>query len=1068
MNQEIFCQPYERENFFTFLRSFLPEDINLQEEDFVTDTKYKTIIKAHRIGTVESLDLSIIEVTHNTGDARVAISTDAFKMMADHWIHRALIIFKNDTGNYRFSLLTIDLDEDSRGKLVHHYSSPRRYSFFLGEDAKVNTPYLQLIKKGAVKDFEDLQSRFSLEVVNKAFYAELVGFFDDLVKKETGTMKMPGEQTDELQKNFAVRLIGRIIFTWFLKQKKSPQGQLVPDGILSSRAVTAQKYVGGYYHDRLERLFFELLNKPLHERDIHGEMFDLVPYLNGGLFTPHKDDFYDLDKATATSKYINTLHISDDWFQKFFTFLETYNFTIDENTSFDQELSIDPEMLGRIFENLLAEIDEDTGTSARKATGSFYTPREIVDYMVDASLLEYFKTKTDLDEKKLKAMISYDRDDDKEHPLSNSETEKIIDAISALKTLDPACGSGAFPIGMLQKLVYILHVIDEDGTRWRNKKLKDIPEIYRQKIEVELRAQSKDYIRKLEVIKNSIFGVDIQPIAVEVSRLRAFLTLIVEEEIDDKRPNRGIEPLPNLEFKFVCANSLIPAPEQEDPEQQLFVDDFQDQLKTEIDKYFSATGHEKASYLGQIRNLIDEKIKGELKTIQSMFRHDDEEMQRVLAKKNEKVISTQVKMMELWESYKNLFENKPVGFFETEYFFPSVEEGFDIVIGNPPYFVYEGANSTDELPIIKSISLYNDAKSGKLNAYKLFLLRSSNMINNKGILCEIFQNSFLADNSAKGIRKFFLDKQQIIRIDSFPERDNVNKRVFYGVKMSVCILISKNYQRHDYKFPLNIWEDKNKTNGFQTIFSKQDIKDFDSNGYSIPSIKEREKMLFNKLFSKEFKRVRNVCKSCYRGELNMTTERKYFTSIPNGALALKGAQIQKFFYTMSPSQGKIEYVSKENYLNEKTGEKTKHHMNDRIVMQRITGVDEKFRIKATIVKSGNFCADSCNYISSSELNGISMNILLAILNSNIFNWTFKKTSTNSNVNSYEIENIPIPQITPANQPIATQIESLVDQILTIKKENPKADTIDLENQIDELVFDLYGLTEEEREVVLGS
>jgi len=123
----------------------------------------------------------------------------------------------------------------------------------------------------------------------------------------------------------------------------------------------------------------------------------LVPYLNGGLFTPHKDDFYDLDKATATSKYINTLQISDEWFQDFFTFLETYNFTIDENTSFDQELSIDPEMLGRIFENLLAEIDEDTGTSARKATGSFYTPREIVDYMVDASLLEYFKTKTKMD-----------------------------------------------------------------------------------------------------------------------------------------------------------------------------------------------------------------------------------------------------------------------------------------------------------------------------------------------------------------------------------------------------------------------------------------------------------------------------------------------------------------------------------------------------------------------------------------------------------------------------------------------------------------------------------------------
>ena len=465
MNQEIFSRAYSRKNFYSFLKYFLPKDIHFVEEDFVTNNKYKTITKACRIGTVPSLNLSIIEVQHNTTDARVAISTDAFSMMADHWIHKALIIFTNDTNNYRFSWLTIDLNEDSRGKIVHCYSNPKRYSFFLGEDAKINTPYQQLIAQGAVKDFQDLQNRFSLEVVNKAFYQELVGFFEKLVKEESKEMLMPSDSSAEIKKNFAVRLIGRIIFTWFLKQKKSTKGQLVPDALLSSKAVTAKSYVDGYYHDVLERLFFELLNKPIHERDIHGEMFDLVPYLNGGLFTPHADDFYSLDKETATSKYVNTLYISNDWFENFFSFLEKYNFTIDENTSFDQELSIDPEMLGRIFENLLAEIDEETGTSARKATGSFYTPREIVDYMVDASLLEYFKTKTNIDGKKLKAMISYDRDDDKEHPLGGDDKEKIIDAIAALRVIDPACGSGAFPIGMLQKLVYILYVVDEDGTR---------------------------------------------------------------------------------------------------------------------------------------------------------------------------------------------------------------------------------------------------------------------------------------------------------------------------------------------------------------------------------------------------------------------------------------------------------------------------------------------------------------------------------------------------------------------------------------------------------------------------
>jgi type II restriction/modification system DNA methylase subunit YeeA len=210
-----------------------------------------------------------------------------------------------------------------------------------------------------------------------------------------------------------------------------------------------------------------------------------------------------------------------------------YNFTVDENTSYDVELSIDPEMLGRIFENLLAEINPETGESAKKSTGAFYTPRDIVDYMVDSSLIDYLKTKTEIDENKLRSVISYSYGDNEIKNVSDQEKKDIIDSLYSLTALDPACGSGAFPIGLLQKIVYILQQLDPSAKLWFNKACEGVPFTFRKEIEKKFEAKSLDYIRKLIVIQNSIFGVDIQPIAVEIARIRCFLSLIIEEEVKD-------------------------------------------------------------------------------------------------------------------------------------------------------------------------------------------------------------------------------------------------------------------------------------------------------------------------------------------------------------------------------------------------------------------------------------------------------------------------------------------------------------------------------------------------------
>ncbi len=265
-----------------------------------------------------------------------------------------------------------------------------------------------------------------------------------------------------------------------------------------------------------------------------------------------------------------------------------YKFTIAENTPLEEEVALDPELLGRVFENLLAAYNPETKVTARKQTGSFYTPREVVDYMANESLLAYFQEKvkpksvTEEDfQGKLRRLLDYQTP---ENPFADDgpTTESLIEAIDNLKVLDPAVGSGAFPMGMLQKLVFVLGKLDPNNDRWKQQqKEREIEPVrkdlqraqqisYEQareaaiaqlqerlaEIEADFAENEMDYPRKLFLIENCIYGVDLQAIAVQIAKLRFFISLIVEQRVDDAAPNRGILPLPNLETKFVAANTL--------------------------------------------------------------------------------------------------------------------------------------------------------------------------------------------------------------------------------------------------------------------------------------------------------------------------------------------------------------------------------------------------------------------------------------------------------------------------------------------------------------------------------
>ena len=731
LNEMQLNNSYKREDLLRFLENDFLKDFKLDIRPVNTNGS-TTIKKARTLGGSKNLDLQVFEFCLSGSlNKRISLTKDAFSIMKSTATFSALAVFYSiKTENWRFSLMTINPEKTEKGKAIMSYSNPRRHSYLLGKNAKVNTPTKYLINKGKIIDFSDLKSRFSLEVVNNEFYKEISELFIKLVgdtiakgkNKEIrpALLKLPcmGDK-DKVSLEFAVRLIGRIIFCWFLREKNSENGKsLMPKRLLSLRAINENS---DYYHKMLEPIFFSVLNEPAKSRkEIYNkELFSQIPYLNGGLFSPQEDDYFSYSDGKQAINH-NIVIVPDNWLEELFSVLETYNFTIDENISFDEELSIDPEMLGRIFENLLAEINPETGESVRKRTGSYYTPRAIVDYMVDESICSYLKTKTGIAEEKLRSVISYDFNDDLNEVLSEEEKSKIIDALEKVKILDPACGSGAFPMGSLQKIVFILQQIDVEGKVWFRKQIKGASPEIKRVIEREFANKNFDYIRKLGIIKEGIYGIDIQPIATEISRLRCFLTLIVDQSIHDELENRGIEPLPNLDFKFVTANSLIGLPQMSDRSQMGLFEDKSgiEELKELRNMFFTASGTER------------EQLK--LQFVQTQKKMLD----RLLKTGRGGGLAGLTTSLTTWDP----FSHKASSWFNSEWMF-GIKDGFDIVVSNPPYL-----KERDNKEIFESVNKSSFGKQyhqGKMDFWYYFLHKAIDIVKVDGVISYITSRYWL-------------------------------------------------------------------------------------------------------------------------------------------------------------------------------------------------------------------------------------------------------------------------------------------------------------------------------------
>jgi hypothetical protein len=696
-------------------------------------------------------------------------------------------------------------------------------------DIEVKTPHtghlkiLQELKitrsgRNGVNNFKELykywQEVFSVSILNKQFYKELsdwyfwamreVYFPDAPFQANFGADGLLDPEVREHNAKNLIRLLTRILFVWFIKEKK-----LIPEELFDEKYIKTEllknfepqkntshnyKTQGSmYYRAILQNLFFATLNQDMGKREFRKDgqnrnvtnlmrykryfknpdafielVEDVVPFMNGGLFEcldkpmegvkgkrggeviKYIDGFSDREENPllvpdyvffGTEDHIN---LSDEYGQGksknkdvsvkgLIDILQSYKFTIAENTPIVQDIALDPELLGRVFENLLASYNPETKKNARKQTGSFYTPREIVNYMVDESLLAHLKNRLNnlvkddkkLDEK-LHQLLSYDDI----QPFEDEKTkEAILKAIDECKILDPACGSGAFPMGALQKMVHIIHKLDPKNERWKERQIEkahaiddsNIRDSLIDDIEEAFENNELDFGRKLYLIENCIYGVDIQPIAVQISKLRFFISLIVEQKVNKRKKNHGVRPLPNLETKFVAANTLIGL---DKPEAQGNLFDSQDV------KYLE----------NKLKDVRHRLFSAKTPKTKRKLREEDKELREQIAQKLEEsgLGNETARQLADWDPYD---QNASSPFFDPEWMF-DIAEGFDVVIGNPPW----GAKISKEDKLLFK-EKYPKIDSSTPNSFAYFLGEA--LYHSSGIISYVLPDSILIKDFSK-------------------------------------------------------------------------------------------------------------------------------------------------------------------------------------------------------------------------------------------------------------------------------------------------------------------------------
>ena len=633
------------------------------------------------------------------------------------------------------------------------------------------------------------------EELNRSFYKQLFMWFERAAKEA----RFPTNQAKTLSpEEHIIRLITRLLFVWFIKEKGLIAQELFIEEQIGPLLRDYDSENGdSYYRAVLQNLFFATLNSEIAERGFSKasnathrdfsryrykteisdpdrllELFAQTPFINGGLFDcldsfestsegGYRIDCFTDNLIDPKRKEFGILSIPNRLFfdhEGLIRIFDRFQFTVEENTPAEQEVALDPELLGKVFENLLAAYNPETRDTARRQTGSYYTPREVVDYMVDEALVASLAQlcppaggDTELWQECLSYLLDFEDAFDDAHELfEEHEKEGLVRAIAKIKLIDPAVGSGAFPMGALHKLTLALRRLDPENKRWeslqkelagkrataafdtrnqseRDAELEEISATFE-------KYRDSDFGRKLYLIQNSIYGVDIQPIACQIARLRFFISLAIEQEPSKEvAENYGVKPLPNLETRFVAANTLL-ALDTSGTQMNLTsseVMDLQEKLNVNRERHFHATTRQ--------HKLACKKKDRELRRELAV------ELKRIGMPSN---AADKVAFLDLYD------QNAQADWFDCSYMF-GVAEGFDLVIGNPPYIQLQ-KNGGKLGKLYKDAGYTTFARTGDI--YQLFFEKGCHLLRpGQGFLSYITSNSWLKAEYGKRLRRYFAE-----------------------------------------------------------------------------------------------------------------------------------------------------------------------------------------------------------------------------------------------------------------------------------------------------------------------
>lgn len=831
---------------------------------------------------------------------------------------QGLFFFFDDNGAFRLSLVTGIIENRS-----FKYNSFKRQSFFSTPGGR-NSIFNRRLSK-TFSTFDDIKNAFSVEALTKEFYTELFDWYQWAMDEKTGVQfpNDPGTPKDNRLKlsEAVIRLLTRLMFVWFIKQKNIVPSALFDMHELSKILVDFKPESmtrDNYYRAVLQNLFFATLNcdpkkrrfvkifqgkseqmnvktfyryeNELADSNEFKDLMKRIPFLNCALFDcldrpadPKHGLDHDMLIDGFSSKPKRRAHLPNALFFKtkdttargggegIIHIFSRFEFTVDENSFDDFDVALDPELLGKVFENLLGAFNPETQVTARNATGSFYTPREIVDYMVEESMKHYLKGKVSTaDDARLNDLFDKTLCAEKaKHKFDDDEAKQLLAALYDCRILDPACGSGAFPMGILHCMVRLFARLDPNGLEQGKRLLARYKEDVaneptglsakeREKRCDELKAWLKenqshpDYARKLYIIENCIYGVDIQPIAAQISKLRFFISLLCDQLRRNWNPgdgNFGLLSLPNLETKFVCANTLIPLPQAENGEFVDFASEEITKLKNRLnqnrrDIYKARTTEQKEkcrerdyetrdeitdvvrSAMSKVNEEKIARLRNDLVKLETEFAscadkkvelvkvivgedlfnagHEEWREIDVNAKKRKELqlqikwISSEIEKAQrigmdttaeevarrvaAWNPYD---QNACADFFDSEWMF-NITNGFDIVIGNPPYGAHLDDSTRAQVNEFYMTARTRNGQRGSTDTYSLFTERGYNLACQGGTVAFIIPMSFTSSDSMSQLHNLLYNNCAKMKVSSYAVRP---QQIFLDATVNTCILI---------------------------------------------------------------------------------------------------------------------------------------------------------------------------------------------------------------------------------------------------------------------------------------